>query len=306
MTGKKVFIVGAGGFIGTNLTSYLIDEGYHVRAVSRSFFEPKMDNKNLTHITCDLMQIEQLSEHCTWADVVIYLASEGTPVTSNINMSAGAESGIVNSLKFFDLCVQESIGRLIFVSSGGTVYGDAEKIPTPETAKLKPFSAYAINKVTLEYYLALYHKLYSLDYRVLRVSNPYGPYQFANKKQGVIGGFLKSISNNEPIQLWGDGEVVRDYIFIDDLSRAIEACVNYRGAERTFNIGSGAGHSILDVLDVIRNLNIGFDIDRQPGIAAVASSILDVRLAKKELKWQAQIELHEGIKRFHLWFNTLP
>lgn len=304
LNNKNVLVVGAGGFIGTNLLHWMAKGAYNVRAISRSYLEG-VAGENMLLITADLNDEAIANEHCAWADVVIYLASEGTPATANNDIVASAEQGIVNSLKFFEHCAKQCVEKLVYISSGGTVYGDAEQVPTPETAELKPNNAYAISKIAVEQYLALYKQLGRLDFVVLRASNPYGPYQFATKNQGVIGRFIGLASRGEPVPLWGDGSAIRDYIYIDDLCEAILKAADFQGPETVFNIGSGVGTSLTEVVDEIQAADLHIEIVKKPAEPTVVKkSVLDVSLAKKVLNWSPRVSMDAGIKKTVKWFSS--
>ena len=299
---KNILVVGAGGFIGTNLLLHMQKLNCKVRAISRSYLA-LVPGDNILLITADLNDGAVADEHCAWADIVIYLASEGAPATANENIVASAEQGVVNSLKFFERCVSQNIEKLVYLSSGGTIYGDAEQVPTPETSALKPNNAYSISKMAVEQYLALYKQLGRLNYVVLRASNPYGPYQFATKNQGVIGRFIGLASRGEPVPLWGDGSAIRDYLYVDDLSEAILKAVEYRGSETTFNIGSGVGRSLMEVIECIKATGLDVNVINKPALpAAVAASVLDISLARRELNWEPIVQFEHGVTRFTKWF----
>lgn len=304
MKQKNILVVGGGGFIGTNLLLQLQYKEWNVRAISRSYLE-KVTSKNISLITADLNDIAIADEQCGWADVVIYLASEGTPATANKDIVASAEQGIINSLRFFECCAHNGVEKLVYISSGGTVYGNAEHVPTPETAELKPNNAYAVSKIAVEQYLSLYRQLGRLNYVVLRASNPYGPYQFANKNQGVIGRFIGLACSGEPVPVWGDGSAVRDYLYIDDMCEAVLKAVDYEGSETVINIGSGIGRSLTEVIDVARSTGLNIKVLNKPALPViVAASVLDISLAKQELGWQPSVSFKDGITRFTKWFQS--
>jgi UDP-glucose 4-epimerase len=300
---KNVLVVGSGGFVGTNLINQLANSNYRVRGLSRSFLQNNV-GPPVELITLDLRDLAAVEVHCQWADVVVYLASDGAPATANDNVIASVEKGIVDSLRFFELCIKHGLSKLVYISSGGTVYGDALQVPTPETARLQPNNAYSIGKMAVEHYLSLYHQLHQLDYVVLRVSNPYGPYQFGAKNQGVIGRFIDLAFKGEPVSLWGDGSVIRDYIYIDDVCHAIVKAMEYQGPCRIMNIGSGVGRSLSEIIEVIRAKGLDLNVNKKPGLlATVGTSILDTSLAQKELGWAANTSIDSGIDQFIAWFK---
>lgn len=300
---KRVLIVGAGGFIGTNLVRSLSSVNNEVRAISRSFLDER-PIENVVRIKADLSDAVLVREHCEWADYVVYLVTESTPATASTNVVGSAEKDIIEALKFFELCVEMRIKKLIYMSSGGTVYGDTKQIPTPESTVLDPRNAYAVAKVAVENYLAIYHQLHDLDYIILRVSNPYGPYQYATKKQGVIGGFVGLACKSEPVSLWGDGSIIRDYLYIDDLCEAIVKAIEYSGDHRVFNIASGIGHSLNEVLDLIRATGLEVKVESKScENVGVKTSVLDITMANAELGWSPKTVIGDGISSFVAWYR---
>jgi UDP-glucose 4-epimerase len=188
---------------------------------------------------------------------------------------------------------------LIFISSGGTVYGRPQQVPIPETHPTEPQCSYGIVKLAIEKYLALYHQKDGINYRVLRLGNPYGPGQEENQTQGVIGAFLSCIMSGQPIQVWGDGSVVRDYVYISDAVVALELAEQYQGQKRIFNIGSGNGHSVLEIISAIELVTgekaKAYFTAKHP--LNVPVSVLDnQRRVKEELGWHPQKNLPDDLR----------
>jgi len=187
--------------------------------------------------------------------------------------------------------------KLVFVSSGGTVYGRPQQTPIPETHPTEPTCSYGIVKLAIEKYLALYQMLHGLDYRVLRLANPYGPGQEANRAQGVIGTFLSRVVHDEAIEVWGDGSVVRDYLYIGDTVAAMLLAAEYAGAERIFNIGSGEGHSVREIIAAVeqatgKKAKASYTAARKFDVPV---SVLDISRAQNELGWRPAVNLDEGL-----------
>lgn len=158
------------------------------------------------------------------------------------------QENLIPSIAFLDLTLEVGVKRVVFLSSGGTIYGRPLQILTEETAPTESITAYGISKLAIEKYLALYQELFGLEYWVLRVADPFGPFQVAKKKQGLIAEIVSRALGREPIEVWGDGSVVRDFVYVDDVINALELATAHTGGERIFNIGSGIGHSVLSVL----------------------------------------------------------
>ena len=168
-------------------------------------------------------------------------------------------------------------------------------LPVPETHALKPLCSYGVVKVAVENYLNMYAELYGINANVLRVSNPYGTHQHHIGVQGVIPTFFRKVADGVPIEIWGDGSVVRDYIHVSDVVSAL-LIAGTREQSGVFNIGSGTGHSVNEVLDIVQQ-TIGrvatvrylpqrnFDVER---------IFLDIARAKAELRWQPKLSLDTG------------
>jgi UDP-glucose 4-epimerase len=302
LSAMRCVVIGAGGFIGTNLCRELAGKVYSLRGFGRRQSFPDA-LKGIDWIPGDFNDSAAVAAAISGADIVIHLISGSTPASSNVDKIADLKSNVIPTLQLLEACRQEKVRRVIFISSGGTVYGLPEEIPTPETAPLNPICAYGISKLAIEKYLALYKHLYGLDYLILRVANPYGPYQTALRNQGVIGSFLSRIGMNKPIEIWGDGSVCRDYIYIDDVVDAIRLAMVYTGSSCVFNIGSGIGSNLNQILETIKTVTDkvldvhylnGRDVD-------VPKSVLDVSLAKQELNWQPKKSLLEGLAKTATW-----
>ena len=160
--------------------------------------------------------------------------------------------------------------------------------------------------MAIEKYLGLYERLYGLSFRVLRVANPFGPFQLPAKGQGLLAMLLSRAMHREPAEIWGDGSVVRDYIFIDDVVDALQAAAFDRSDERIFNIGSGRGRSIRDIIAAIES-HIGeqLAIDWKPARAIdVPVSILSIERARDVLGWTPRTSFEDGLGRtIHWWRN---
>lgn len=216
-------------------------------------------------------------------------------------------SGNLNSnINLVEKCIDFNIEKFVFISSGGTVYGIPEQIPVNENHPQNPISNYGLGKLTMEKLLHLYHHNQNFNYTVLRVSNAYGERQNLHKNQGVIGVWLKNISQNKPIEIWGDGTVVRDYVYVQDVAKAVlNALIKVKGAD-IYNIGGGGkGHSLNNIIASIKdNLGISFEVNFKPSRNFdVPVNVLDISKAIAEIDYQPTIGLSEGISRTWLWIN---
>src|ERR1051325_7479481 len=191
------------------------------------------------------------------------------------------------------------VRRLIFISSGGTIYGSPVQIPIPETHPTEPLCSYGIHKLGVEKYLSLFRILEDLDSIVLRVSNMYGEFQNLERPLGAVAHFTHRAANGQPIEIWGDGTIRRDYIHVDDVVSAVLRSVPYQGKERVFNIGSGRSVSLNELIELIRQ-RLGTEIVVKYNPARsfdVRDNLLDTNRAARELGWKPTIKLEEGLDR---------
>jgi len=255
----------------------------------------------------DFRDSSQLAIALSGVDVVYHLVNASTPASSNIDKVADLEGNVTSTLHFLEACRATSVKRVIFVSSGGTVYGVPSQIPTPESSLTDPIAAYGISKLTIEKYLKLYHYLHNVDYRILRVANPFGPFQLAEKSQGVIAAFIRQALQGDSLEIWGDGLVERDYVYIDDVVAALVRVATHEVVgSRTFNIGSGKSTSLLEIVGKLE-ASFGRRLDvrlREGRPVDVPRSALEISLAKRELGWFPQISLDEGLRRTIDWAKT--
>lgn len=300
---QKIMILGAAGFIGTNLALALNKKKeYSLTLVDRSkaYFNQilfELDNVSILEDDLDFeMNFEKL---VNGHDVVYHLVSTIVPSTSNQNISQELKANVIFTSNLLDACVKCGIKRVVFISSGGTVYGKEVCCPLKEETPTKPISSYGLQKITIERLLYLYRYMYGLDYRIIRLSNPYGAYQRPNGVLGAVTTFTYKALKNEKITVYGDGSVIRDFIYIDD---AIKAIINIGcggSTHRTFNVGCGRGASILEVLNTIENslkmkLSVEFKAARK---VDVPINYLDIGRYEEEFGRLNPISLYEGVKR---------
>ncbi|WP_162941294.1 NAD-dependent epimerase/dehydratase family protein [Achromobacter sp. B7] len=295
-------VLGAGGFLGTNLCQGLKPRVASLRAFGRRLSFPSALT-DIEWIPGDFSQPTSVATAISGCDTVFHLVNATTPASANIDKLADLQSNVTPTLRLLEACREAGVKRVIFISSGGTIYGLPKQVPTPESAPTDPITAYGISKLAIEKYLGLYEYLHGLQYRVLRVANPFGPYQTALKSQGVIAAFMHQCISHEPIHIWGDGSSVRDYVYVNDVVDAVLAAVQHHGPSRVFNIGGGQGRSLLDIVDVIKRVSgITPEIKFSPSRSVdVPRSILDITLASQELGWTPKTAFDEGMQRTWAW-----
>jgi UDP-glucose 4-epimerase len=307
---ETCLILGGAGFIGSHLADSLLHKGYQVVIFDRiNCFKGNINHiiKKIKFIEGDFNNEIDLKNALKGVDYVYHFVSTTLPQSSNLNPFYDVESNVLGSIKLFEECVSNSIKKVIFLSSGGTVYGIPKETPIKETHGCNPLCSYGITKIAIEKYLNLFNYLYGLDYSVIRLSNPYGERQNPNVPQGVISVFLKKVFTGETIEIWGDGSVIRDYIYISDVSSALVSVIQKYSDEKTFNVSSCNGYSLKQIIACIENitnrkamvnytnLNRKFD---------VSINLLDNSLFKKEFNWLPVISLEDGIEKTWNWIKN--
>lgn len=307
----KCLVLGGGGFIGSHLAESLAQAGHHVKVFDRPqgrALQLLEGRKHCEIFTGDFLDPRDLGRALPATDVVFHLISTTVPKNSNDDQASDVESNIVGTLRLLDLCRSHKVRRIVFPSSGGTVYGVPRSIPIDETHPTDPISSYGIHKLTIEKYLHLNRVLHGLDYRVLRIANAYGERQRTDTAQGAVSVFLERVLRGEAIQIWGDGSVVRDYIYVGDIVQAFLKVLAYDGEQKIFNIGSGVGVSLNQLIKELgavlgRPLAVEYTPARRFDVPA---NVLDPSLARRLLGWQAHTPLAEGLRRTYEWMQRAP
>ncbi len=304
MNKEKVLVSGGAGFIGSNLVDSLIDLGYQVVVVD-SLVSGK---KEYINSQAKFYQIDILSNELEDVfikekpDFVFHLAAQIEVSKSMKDPLKDAEINLRGGYNILDNCRKYLVKKIIFSSTGGAIYGESEIIPTPESYSTNPLSFYGIHKLSFEKYLKCYNNEYGLDYGILRFSNVYGPRQFKGGEAGVIAIFIdNAVNNNSSIQ-YGDGSQTRDFVYVDDVVRALISCLK-NDCRQEINISHGQEYSLKEIEKSIEKA-LGREIDivekeAKPG--EQLRSCLDNSLAKKILNWEPEIGLEEGIKRTINW-----
>ena len=303
----KCLVLGGGGFIGSHVVDALIDGGHRVRVFER----PRVpqyracDGDTLEWMEGDFQNSARVREAVQGVDTIVHLVSTTLPKGSNDDPEFDVQSNVIGSLRLLRSAVEAGVRKVVFISSGGTVYGVPVTIPIPETHPTEPRVSYAIGKLAVEKYLAVFRQEHGLDYAVLRVANPYGPRQRVDIAQGAVAVFLDAALAGRDVEIWGDGGVIRDYVHVADVARAFVLALEYGGEQRIFNIGSGQGRSLGELLDVIERA-VGRPVPRRHLPARgidVPSNVLDIARAQRELAWTPRVGLEEGVARTVEWLR---
>lgn len=302
----KYLVLGGGGFIGSSISDRLLATGCKVRIFERVGVEKYRkfeETENVEWFFGDFQNPDDLSKALDGVSTVIHLISTTVPKTSFEDPIADLQTNVVATLNLLRLMVEKNVKNIIFLSSGGTVYGLPKYLPIDEFHSTDPIVPYGISKLAIEKYLLLYNKVHDINSIIFRVTNPYGLRQNSSKSQGAIGVFLNHALNNTPITIWGDGEIVRDYLHVSDVTEAVISATKYDGKKNIFNISSGVGVSLNEIIRMIENslkrkVNVAYETGRSFDIP---SNVLKNDLAIKELGWSIGTSLQDGIQETIDW-----
>ena len=303
----RCLILGASGFIGRHLAQALLSQGHQLTCMNRGE-NPWPSNPQVRFVPGDIRCEDDLDAALYECEACFHLVSTTDPRTSNLDPIQDVESNLIPSIRLVQIAQEHKLQRLVFVSSGGTVYGRPEQVPIPETHPTNPSCSYGIVKLAIEKYLGLFQHLNGLRTVILRLANPFGEGQRANTGQGAVAAFLARAIGNESIEIWGDGSIVRDYLHIDDAVSAMVAALTYEGGERIFNIGSGRGRSVNEVLSAIEHC-LDTEVRRHylPGRPFdVPTNVLDISRARRELNWTPRVDFVIGVRRLADWLKQQP
>lgn len=305
---ERVVVFGGLGFIGSHLCRELLKHCATVKVFDRpggSRESVRDIEKSIEIVDGDISNTEDVIAVLRDATVLINLVHTTVPGSSMKDPGYDVVSNVGSTVKWLERLKETELRRIVYFSSGGTVYGIPEVVPITEDHPTNPISSYGITKLAIEKYTAMYANRFGIDYRLVRPSNVYGPGQQLNQGQGVIGVLAQCALQGEPLEVWGEGTDRRDYLFIDDLVAALIKLLVYRGPLNVFNISSETGHSVLDLIAVLNK-----EIDSLPQIAHrdargfdVPINILDSSRLRQETGWRAAVSFEEGVRRTVQWLK---
>lgn len=298
----KVLVIGGNGFLGSNIVSELIRTmKYDVTVLD---IKPPVDPlSKVKYIVGSISNTQLLSEIIKKQNYLIYLKSSTTPSTSMMEITKAYAEDLLDLNSVCRLSYENSIKKIVFASSGGTVYAQTgNKIPYREEDPTHPINHYGISKLAAENILLMYNKLYGMKNIAMRISNPYGIGQTSLSKVGAITTFAERIINNKSIQVYGNGEIVRDYVEVSDVSRAFLLALNEEKEQAfpVYNIGSGQGFSVLQIIQLLQEyLEVEAKIEFLPNrVFDISYNVLDIDKASEELRYQPLVMPEMGIKGY--------
>jgi UDP-glucose 4-epimerase len=300
-------VIGGCGFIGRHIVAALEERGRAVVVLDRHG-EPRGNTVHTTYVRGEFGDQNALESVFQLAaiEAVVHLAASTVPGNSNRDPRLDVETNVCDTISLLDLCVRHRVRKVVFLSSGGAVYGVPQTNPVAETHPTDPISSYGITKLVIEKYLKLYHHLHGLEYVAIRAANPYGPGQSPYSEQGVVSVFAWRILHGQELTVWGDGSVVRDYFHVRDL--ADFCCLALDGAAiGVFNAGSGRGHALREMITILetafgKQARVRFTPGR---LFDVPRIVLDTTSARQTFAWAPNIGFEHGLRETRQWLEGL-
>lgn len=294
----KCLVIGGNGFLGSHLVDELVARGHDVTVFDRfSTSKTLYEASGVAAVSGDYTRPIDLQQALVGQQLVFHFVSASTPFSADDDPAHDVRTNVAPSVELFRLCVEAGVERVFFASTGGAIYGDQPDTAS-ELSLPQPISPYAIGKLAIEHYLGYFRRRHGLESVALRISNPYGPRQRSSKRQGVIPIFLRQVHGGLPITVYGDGSMIRDYLYVTDAARMIAETVGRPTAHSLYNIGSGHGASVNELLAVI-SATTGVDpaIVRAPVPSTfVDHVVLDTHRHSAEFGSPPLVSLIEGIE----------
>jgi UDP-glucose 4-epimerase len=296
---RTYLVTGGTGFLGQTLVARLNKDGHITRVAS----SVSCSSDHL--VACDLnAPVETWRAAVEGCSGVFHLAWATVPSTANANPLADLETNVAGTVRLLEALRHIPSIPITFASSGGTVYGEPETLPLPEHHPLRPKTAYGVSKTAAEHYALLYRRLWGVDARIVRLSNPFGPGQDIRGQLGAASIFAARALAGERIEIWGDGSAIRDYIYVDDAISGLLATMLappdiFGAQDPVVNIGSGRGVSLRELISLLMHiLDKPIEVHYKPARDFdVRANVLDITRARNLLGWSPKISLEEGLAR---------
>lgn len=296
---RQALLLGGAGFIGQYLSRRLSDN-YNIIIYDR--FESSDFPTICGNFSSEDDFLRILDDYSI--DIVFHLVSTTVPKEDTSDIATELQDNVVPTLRLFEAIKKRPSCRLIFISSGGTIYGEYDGFPHKTDATPAPICGYGMQKFVIEEYLKFYRRRFNADLRIARISNPYGVLPNTQRTQGIIPIFLNKLINQEPITIFGN--TVRDYIYIEDVVDALVRYTDYSGLEYCINIGSGKPTYLLELIRKIEQITEHefVNVFHKPiRDCDVEKNILNIDKTQKALGWHPITNLDEGIRK--TWVEML-
>lgn len=298
---KKILLIGGNGFIGSNLCKVLSMDEYEIYSFDLCI--PQYKRAGVTYIEGDFFDDFLLQEIVEEMDIVVHLLSTINPGNSNVKYMEGYQKDFIQNIKLCEAIVRKQ-SKLLFISSGGTVYGDKGLKIIDETCLPEPINHYGNLKLCIENTILTFARQMNAKVMVARISNVYGPGQDYTKGVGFIDAALKKSISNRPLEIWGDGNIIRDYIYIEDVCKILEVLLRYEGKEKIFNVCSGKGTSQKDIVKILEAMDIKVNVTyKEKRSVDIKAVILDNSKMKTIYKNDI-ISISKGIEKYYAWLQV--
>ena len=293
MSELNVLIIGGNGFIGSSLGHHLADRGWKV--TSFDIARPPFPDSRVEYVMGDFFDDNVLAAAIKGRDIVYHALSTVNPGNSNEKYMMGYGRDFIQTVKLFDM-LKETDTKLIFLSSGGTVYGEQEVQPITEDACARPINHYGNVKLCIENTLRVFDIQAKSKMMIARISNPYGPGQDHKKGVGFIDAVIRKTLDGENVEIWGDGENIRDYIYIDDVCKMLGNLAMYDGDETVFNLSSGTGTSQKQIMEIVKNIDGSVKCVYKPARSVDVRKIILDNSKIMSVEPFELVDINEGVK----------
>ncbi len=295
----NILVTGGAGFIGSHLVDQFVQEGHRVSVIDNlSTGKRKQVHREAVFYKLDVCsrRVEQVFKKERPA-MIVHMAAQMNVRKSTEDPVFDADVNIMGTLKLLELAVQYGARKILFASSGGTVYGEQETFPASESHPTRPLSPYGISKLTCEHYLEYYRHVAGLKSVALRLANIYGPRQNSDGEAGVVAIFTRNMLTGEQVQINGNGFQTRDYVYVRDVVEAVLRAVFTPHVEGIFNVGTGVETTVNEMFAQLKKMTNSpcQEIHGPAKKGEQIRSVLDASKLEKETEWTPTVSLSEGL-----------
>ncbi|MEP4533556.1 MAG: NAD-dependent epimerase/dehydratase family protein [Cyclobacteriaceae bacterium] len=294
----SVVIVGGAGFIGRHLVAMLGSKGYDLKIIVKVGTDLEHISNDYSYYPVGLDSRDELSQIIDKGDTIVQLAWNTVPSLNSRGLGYDISENIPDNLSLLEVAREKEVANFIFISSGGTVYGEPQYLPIDEDHPTNPISAYGLSKLMVEKFVQMYGTLHGLKYTILRVSNAYGDHYRVDKPQGVIGHWVESLKRTNSIMLIGEGSNLRDYVHVIDVCEAIEAVIRCEANNGIYNVSTEKGVSLDQILEFLNSfVQNEIKVLRKPSRQYdVSENVLQSQKIADAYGWRAKIDFPIGLK----------